>query len=244
MEERLAQGAAVWATLPGLRGDRRKGIVSTVKPKGYGVTLDGETKERHFTEKKVAPRADRDPKPANVSEAIEFAPASDRQPMPAGLPAKLGGMVCYASQLAEVRAQPKPEAPERSPAYLEFVRGEPCCNCQAKPRSDPHHEGKKGVGQKVRDTRTVPLCRTCHRTYTDTNCLPQVVAPGVVGHELREREESWLLLHTAMRRLQVQVLRRLPLEVCCEVLSAALARMDQAELRRALRPNEEPHGPE
>ena len=49
--------------------------------------------------------------------------------------------------------------------HLETSRGMPCTLCNAPPRSDPHHityAEKRGVGQKVGDNFTVPLCRMCH----------------------------------------------------------------------------------
>lgn len=41
----------------------------------------------------------------------------------------------------------------------------PCLLCNAPPKSDPHHityAEKRGVGSKVDDKWTVPLCRLCH----------------------------------------------------------------------------------
>lgn len=52
--------------------------------------------------------------------------------------------------------------PERSLRYMEFIRELPCASCSAPPRSDPHHVGRQGMGQKVDDFRCVPLCRRCH----------------------------------------------------------------------------------
>jgi hypothetical protein len=60
------------------------------------------------------------------------------------------------------------ELPDRSSAYLEFVRGHSCCVCTAPPRSDPHHFGpteEKAMGRKVSDFRTVPMCRKHHDEF-------------------------------------------------------------------------------
>lgn len=62
-------------------------------------------------------------------------------------------------------AQPKPQGPYRSRAYLRFVASKPCMvdGCKAPAPSDPHHWGStRGMSQKVDDTRTVPLCREHH----------------------------------------------------------------------------------
>jgi len=63
---------------------------------------------------------------------------------------------------ARLVEQPKPPAPARSEPYLRFVRQQPCCACSAPGPSDPHHFGRRGMGQKTDDYRTVPLCRRCH----------------------------------------------------------------------------------
>lgn len=126
--------------------------------------------------------------------------------------------------------QPKPEAPEKCPEWLALVRKLPCCNCGERAPSDAHHEGKKGVGQKCRDTRTAPLCRRCHDIYTDTNCLPR---PEVGG--LLSRDASLSILHGAMIRIFDRVLDEMPSELRVELVSAALARMERGPLVRVLR---------
>ncbi len=51
--------------------------------------------------------------------------------------------------------------PGRSKRYLEYIRSEPCCACQATP-AEPHHTAKAGVGMKSSDFSTIPLCRKHH----------------------------------------------------------------------------------
>lgn len=63
---------------------------------------------------------------------------------------------------APLRAVPKDPAPQRREKHLQRVRELPCCVCSAPPPSDPHHYGRRGVGQKADDYQTVPLCRRCH----------------------------------------------------------------------------------
>jgi hypothetical protein len=49
-------------------------------------------------------------------------------------------------------------------AYLDWVKTLPCCGCHA-PADDPHHiyrSGYRGMGTKVPDYFTIPLCRPCH----------------------------------------------------------------------------------
>lgn len=48
-----------------------------------------------------------------------------------------------------------------SEAYLEFVRGLPCCLCFSDPPSEAHHHPPKGRGI-TRDDKTMPVCRLCH----------------------------------------------------------------------------------
>lgn len=90
---------------------------------------------------------------------------------------------------APLLAQPKPPPPARSQTYLAFVRGKPCCACSAPAPSDPHHYGRRGMGQKTDDYRTVPLCRRCHDRWH---------AEHVVEGDADRRE-------TDLRFLRVQV---------------------------------------
>ena len=53
----------------------------------------------------------------------------------------------------------------RDKAHLRFVANQPCLICGRQP-SDPHHlrfAQSRGLGQKVSDEFTVPLCRAHHR---------------------------------------------------------------------------------
>ena len=51
------------------------------------------------------------------------------------------------------------------PKHLDKIRGMSCIICESPPKSDPHHitnAEKSGMGRKVGDNWTVPLCRECH----------------------------------------------------------------------------------
>ena len=147
---------------------------------------------------------------------------------------------------AQPRAVAKPEPPAESPAYLAWVRLDECCNpdCCGAGGSDPHHEGAeivgRGVGQKVADHFTLPLCRPCHRVITG--------GPGLVGghlpdpvathHEgtliLRSREETLAILRRALAERMARAVALLPEVARIELLSAALAKVPEDELRAAL----------
>lgn len=64
-----------------------------------------------------------------------------------------------------VRAAPKPDAPLRDGRYLAFVRRRPCLLCGAPAPSHAHHHGRRGLGQKTDDYRTIPLCARDHDAY-------------------------------------------------------------------------------
>ncbi len=53
------------------------------------------------------------------------------------------------------------------PAYLAWVRTQPCCRCGARPPSHAHHEilNGRGKSQKAPDARTLPLCARCHDDF-------------------------------------------------------------------------------
>lgn len=99
---------------------------------------------------------------------------------------------------AELRPVPRPRAPARSPRFLAFVRRHPCAACQRKKDVEAHHYARgRGVGQKVSDYRTVPLCDDCHRYYHDHGSLPRLDA-RTTRELFHERQvallEEWILL--------------------------------------------------
>jgi hypothetical protein len=66
-------------------------------------------------------------------------------------------------------ALPEPKR-RRDRSHLRFVASQPCLVCGRRP-SDPHHlrfAQPRGLGLKVSDEFTVPLCRTHHRQLHQT----------------------------------------------------------------------------
>lgn len=56
--------------------------------------------------------------------------------------------------------------PWRSKEYLDFIRWNPCWICRKSEPSEAHHWGPgKGMGKKVGDQYTTPLCRVCHQQW-------------------------------------------------------------------------------
>lgn len=66
------------------------------------------------------------------------------------------------------------ERRKRNDAYLDFVRAHACCACLRGPPSVAHHfmEHLGGMGLKVDDHYTVPLCRICHDHWHQHRYLP------------------------------------------------------------------------
>lgn len=243
MSERLKEGDSVQASRPGLRSSPEAATIMDVLPKGYRVRFVRDGKVMKLAESKVKPKGGPARKPLRskkggrvklglqqVKLEIEWDATDPKKPV-------------VKATTIEKNGQPVPKnpEPEKCLAWLDFVRGKSCCNCNKTAPSDPHHEGKRGVGQKVRDTLTAPLCRFCHRTYTDQNCLPlprsvpDLESKPLRGLELRSREESLQILRETMLRMYQNVLARMPQELRCDVLSAALARMDQDKLIAVLK---------
>jgi len=53
-----------------------------------------------------------------------------------------------------------------NPDYLQYIREQPCCFCDAPPPSDPHHWAGRGPrDEKRNDYETIPVCRTCHERW-------------------------------------------------------------------------------
>lgn len=73
---------------------------------------------------------------------------------------------------AQLRAVPRPSPPARCDAYLDFVRAHACAACGALTGIEAHHwSSGRGVGQKVSDFLTVPLCAAQHREFHDTGAI-------------------------------------------------------------------------
>jgi hypothetical protein len=73
--------------------------------------------------------------------------------------------------------RPSKFGPIRSENYLAFVRVRPCCVCGAPGPSEPHHFGRRGMGQKTDDLRTVPLCvalNGCHDVFHNNGHFARV----------------------------------------------------------------------
>ncbi len=57
---------------------------------------------------------------------------------------------------------PKSEKRWRSEEFLAFVRTLPCSVPNCNRQSEPHHAGPRGLGEKVHDCLSIPLCRGHH----------------------------------------------------------------------------------
>ncbi|MFG6139488.1 HNH endonuclease signature motif containing protein [Halomonas sp. B23F22_10] len=91
----------------------------------------------------------------------------------------------------ERRRKPKRQAANdnrwRSPAYLRWVRQQPCARCGS-PADDAHHViglhwGLSGMGTTAPDSYAMPVCRACH---LDVHRLPELqrCQPGWLRHTI------------------------------------------------------------
>lgn len=76
--------------------------------------------------------------------------------------------------------EPAVPDPGSDPAYLNWVRRQPCCHCSAQPPSHAHHStapglidgltrriNSRGKGKKSADRFAFPLCFRCHGKFHD-----------------------------------------------------------------------------
>ena len=189
---------------PPLRPRRCWGFVAEVLPKGYIIIVDGVKEPLKFSERSVKPSG----QTPRAAVGLKLDPQHQRPSVVAAARRVVAPIV-------------KPELPEKCEAWLKHVRTLPCCNCGVVGYTESHHEGKKGVSQKVRDTLAVPLCIHDHTVYTCTNRLPK---PGG-GIDLRTREESLRILQAEQDRLLTAALEKLEQPARIEVLSRAMARV-------------------
>ena len=239
---RISLGTQVVVTGKGLRGKKRKGsVVAPELVKGYNVQHSDDGTVDRYPDKKARVSETQTRLKAKTTLNPELAGAFIRtceklEPPSSPLDNLAAAWSHSPSQLLSSHvgvAQPKPLAPRRSKPYLAFVRKLDCCNCGTPGPSDPHHEGKRGVGQKTSDMLVVPLCRRCHSIYTDENQLPQCIDGKDRGRF--DREGSLRILHGAQVDLLTTVLERLPLAKRAELLAAAVAMVDEGELSEKLK---------
>lgn len=91
--------------------------------------------------------------------------------------------------------------PDADPAYLAWVRTQPCClrsdACEGP--IEAHHAGKNpGVAMKAPDATAVPLCRRHHRQITDHT--------GVFAKMARAFLRAWQDMWIAATRSRYTVL--------------------------------------
>lgn len=93
-------------------------------------------------------------------------------------------------------------APPRDPAYLAWIRLQPCASCypgDQRTSSEAHHEiqirGQGGMGRKKPDAWAVPLCRQHHaerhaegvRSFWGSDETPELIR---LYNELYEKERA------------------------------------------------------
>lgn len=224
--QRHAEGASVFVRWK--QGEKPQAMtVSTVKPKGYGVKASLDSVELHARESQV--------KPGERPRILLFSPQIFSEPLPREFQAEAEKVYppCPVVNLMMPIAQPKPQKAARSKRYMKWVGSFPCCNCGAAPRSEAHHEGDKGMAQKCSDFLTVPLCASCHRIYTDENCLPYFICGIYQGRRL-SREESLDLMHCEQDRLLALLFADLPRCERIDALERVMADLPAPDLQAAL----------
>lgn len=86
-----------------------------------------------------------------------------RTPLKRGQPLARTGGLKRGTKLKAKRSKPRRSSRVRDPKHLAWVRTLDCCHCARRSPSEAHHDTKeRGMGQKADDTRTIPLCRSCH----------------------------------------------------------------------------------
>ena len=216
------------------------GTIVEVLPKGYLVEVSGVTSKYKATHvypamgaaqllRKSPIRSSRKPKPGRAERSGELSPKA-RQMIHEMSEMVVAHIEKTATDKAVARLESaasqralKPQPPQKSRTWLDFVRRLPCCFCGKAAPSDPHHHGKRGVGQKVRDTLCIPLCRDCHTRYTNTGCVGALDRAATATRLLFEQ-------HQLLKR----VFQRLTLEVQAVALSIVLADLPPDALDRAI----------
>ena len=88
----------------------------------------------------------------------------------------------------------------RDRVYLDYVRSFPCAWCRRGQPSEPHHfmERGGGMGMKVDDHYTVPLCRECHQQWHTEGHVGDLDRSSTVT--MFYREQAILLSHWLRQR--------------------------------------------
>lgn len=75
-----------------------------------------------------------------------------------------GGFAQKRAKPLAQRSKKQRRGPPRDPAYLRFIRSNPCCVCGKRERVIAHHmvegdgDDRRGLSQKVSDYKTLPFC--------------------------------------------------------------------------------------
>ena len=103
------------------------------------------------------------------------------------------------SPVKRKRATPRRSARVRCPEYLAWVRRQQCIMCRGNiMRSQAHHAGERGLGQRSSDLEAVPLCPTCHRGWHDATGL----FLGRTHTQRAEAAASWIAETQARARAE------------------------------------------
>lgn len=116
--------------------------------------------------------------PATLKRRLEFCRILEHPPEwaaaealnklgPEGVDRVMGAWLARRHRKRPRLAHARPVSPARAPHYLSFIRGLSCTLCGHPGPNEAAHHGRRGVGQKTDDYRTVPLCQQCHRQYHD-----------------------------------------------------------------------------
>ena len=102
----------------------------------------------------------------------------------------------WRENVRELLPAPKPVVEPREPAYLAWVRTQPCCVSGARAPSHAHHQhGEKGtgkaMGRKAPDSTAVPLSRVMHDAWHTRGHFPGM-----------SREKSIAKMRAARARLR------------------------------------------
>ena len=91
-----------------------------------------------------------------------------------------------------------------------MVRAHECCSCGLSAPSEPHHCAPAGISaaatgagmsMKADDHWTIPLCRTCHRRWHDSNTYRQLGMRSVMESDDLMARVQLLMMSAWIRML-------------------------------------------
>ncbi len=96
---------------------------------------------------------------------------------------------------------PKTKTP-RDPAYLRWLRVQPCAFCRRPGPSEVSHHGRRGMSLKASDHLALPSCHRCHQRHHSKASSPHPRYDALTVDQRRDAYAELAERHRALYALE------------------------------------------